>query len=303
MVVAGEAATENIEGEKFILIYRILAQIFLIAFFHVLMIKLLKIKNRLINLITLLKCICVIICWEELDIDIQNTLHQSLLQQFVIALCFVFAIESQICQTLALLFNLLYSLTRHFKFDSKSNISFAVRLTIMHVLLQIYVIISSQKNNKSYSNAQLIAMSANNNINYSQMYSNRVLSPKQAQTQFCIEISEKKNQSAIPMDQKIDDNITESIQQDHLFEVLLTSFDQGIYIIDNSFQQAQIINPLLSNLILKNEKLNLKLFEAKIVDSGISGDEIYMIIPKLHQSNDIESFLRFSQTLDSILSI
>ncbi|CAD8170466.1 unnamed protein product [Paramecium pentaurelia] len=298
IIVTGDAVTLDIEGDKYILIYRILTQIFLIAFFEVSLIKMIKIKNGFINLMTLLKFICVVICWEELDYYTTQQLFQRILDKFLILLGFVFAIESQVCQTLAIVFNLIYTLLRNFEFDSKMNIIMGTKLIVIHVILQFLMFIINKKNIRNNLNSQLVTMGLNNKISYTQLNSQRLSNPNRTLHQLYIDIPENRNISQIPHEQKQEDQQTESVQQDQINEAILSTSEFGIYLIDSLTKSVQVINPQLSNIIMKEDQLNTQFLETELYDFGLLLEESCLLLPKFHRSQDIAQFLKFTETLE-----
>ncbi|CAK76839.1 unnamed protein product (macronuclear) [Paramecium tetraurelia] len=294
IIVTGDAVNEKIQGDKFIMIYRILTQILLIAFFEVLLLRLLKIKNGLINLVTLLKFICVVICWEELDYYTEEQLFHRILDKFLILMFFVFAIESQVCQTLAIIFNLVYTLLRNFEFNSKINTIFGIKIIVIHVILQFFMITVNKKNIRPNSNSQLVAMGSSNKMIYTQLNSQRQSNPN---------IPENRNISQLPQEQKQDDQQTESVQQDQINEAILSSAELGIYLVDNLTQSVQVINPQLSNIIMKEDQLSTEFLETELYDFGLLLEEPCLLLPKFHRSHDIGQFLIFTKTLEYFPSI
>ncbi|CAD8131632.1 unnamed protein product [Paramecium pentaurelia] len=298
IIVTGDAITLKIQGDKYILIYRILTQIFLIAFFEVLLLKLIKIKNGFINLVTLLKLICVVICWEELDYYAEQQIFQRILDKFLILVFFVFAIESQVCQTIAIIFNLIYTLLRNFEFDSKLNIIFGIKLIVFHIILQFLMIMFNKKNIRNNLNSQLIAMGSNNKLIYTQLNSQRISNPNRTLHQLYIDIPENRNISQIPQEQKQEDQQTESVQQDQINEAILSSAELGIYLVDSQTKTVQVINPQLSNIIMKEDQLSTQFLETELYDFGLLLEESCLLLPKFHRSQDIGQFLTFTQNLE-----
>ncbi|CAD8092124.1 unnamed protein product [Paramecium sonneborni] len=298
IIVTGDAITLDIEGDKYILIYRILTQILLIAIFEVLLIKLIKIKNGLINLMTLLKFISLIICWEELDYYTTQQLFSRILDKFLILVCFVFAIESQVCQTLAIIFNLIYTLLRNFEMDSKITIIFGIKIVVIHVFLQFLMIIINKKNIRNNSNSQLVALGSSSKVSYTYLNSQRLSNPSRTLHQLQIEIPENRNISQIPHEQRQDDQQTESVQQDQMNEAILSSAEFGIYLIESLNKNVQVINSQLSNIVMKEDQLSTQFLETELYDFGLLLEESSLLLPKFHRSQDIAQFLKFAQTLE-----
>ncbi|CAD8086862.1 unnamed protein product [Paramecium sonneborni] len=298
IIVTGDAITLEIEGDKYILIYRILTQILLIAIFEVLLIKLIKIKNGLINLMTLLKFISLIICWEELDYYAKQQQFSRILDKYLILVCFVFAIESQVCQTLAIIFNLIYTLLRNFEMDSKLTIILGIKIIVIHVLLQLMMIIINKKNNKKNSNSQLVTLGSNTKMSYTYLNSQRISNPNRTLHQLQIDIPEHRYFSQMPHEQRLDDQQTESIQQDQLNEAILTSAEFGIYLIENLNKNVQVINSQLSNIVMKEDQLSAQFLETELYDFGLLLEESCLLLPKFHRSQDIAQFIKFTQTLE-----
>ncbi|CAD8164223.1 unnamed protein product [Paramecium octaurelia] len=286
------ALNYEIQGEKLIFIYRIIIQVFLIIAFHIVMSKLEKEKTSQINILTFLKFVLMMLLWTETDYDFVqgNEMDQRSysLEVYGMMIFFVIAIESQIVKSIAILFSLLYTLLRQPKFKNHTEIIGSTKIILVHIFIQLFQIyhlysipktkIDQKSLNESPLLSQRVGLTVTQRENTDTQNKKIIIQEVVAQ--------ELENQKGIS-------------NQEEVFEMLLTGFQCGIYILETAKQPVRIINSFMSHIVLIDEQLNSDLMQLELYDFGIMQENHnYTILPCFHRSKDISHFVGFTQTLE-----
>ncbi|CAD8079889.1 unnamed protein product [Paramecium sonneborni] len=112
-----DACIYNVDGTRRILIARIIVQAGLLIIFWLIFHCLRKLRNGFLNVATFLYFISLFICWTETDYYLfyeQKKPYTSYTAEiYTLLFALVILQESQVCQTISLLFSLFYSLFRY----------------------------------------------------------------------------------------------------------------------------------------------------------------------------------------------
>ncbi|CAD8175592.1 unnamed protein product [Paramecium octaurelia] len=303
-----DASTQKVDNARIMLIVRIIIQAGLLVLFWLIFKFLRKLRNGLLNVATFTYFILLSICWTETDYYLFYELNKPYasytaeIQTLMLGL--VLLQESQICQTISLLFSLFYSLFRIQIFQHKIDILSSIRIVLIHIAFQIYLLQLPQQKKKL--NNQLVMLGQQSN-NYLPIQSNRQSQPNQQWristylNQQDYEIKNrytqqfKENGVIISEDNRLD---TERQSLDQFYENVLNNIQIGIFVIDNLQSAVKSINPYMSHLVLKDDQLSDEFLNTEMFDFGIAFEDNLTVLPKFHRSKDIGNFIKFMQTLD-----
>ncbi|CAD8077317.1 unnamed protein product [Paramecium sonneborni] len=254
--------------------------------------KLSKEKTLYINIITLLKFVLMMIMWTETDFDLiqenQIDYRSYSLEVYGLMIFFVIAIESQIFKTIAILFSLFYTIIRQPKFQNYIEIIASTKIILIHIFLQLFQIYHQYMIPKTNTEFQ--------SKNQSPLFSQRVVQLISQRDQ--TEPLNKKNNIQEAVSEELDNQKT-ILQKEDLFDVLVTGFQCGIYILENVKQPVYIINSFMSHIVLIDENLNSDLIQLELFDFGIMQEnQSLTILPNFHRSKDINQFIAFTQTFE-----
>ncbi|CAK76693.1 unnamed protein product (macronuclear) [Paramecium tetraurelia] len=303
-----DVSTQSVDGTRIMMIARIIVQAgLLLVFWHIFK-CLRKIRNGFLNVATFIYFISLFICWTETDYylfnEIQKPYTSYTAEIYILLLALVILQESQICQTISLLFSLFYSLFRIQLFQNKIDILSSIRIVLIHVAIQIFLLQLPQQKQKL--NNQLV-MLGQQSKNYVPMQSNRHSQLNQ-QLRLSTYINQqnydvtqrlkqqlKENEVAVSEENRLD---TERQNLDQFYENVLNNIQIGIFILDNLQSAVKSINPYMSHLVLKDDQLSDEFLNYEMFDFGISFEDNLTVLPKFHRSKDIGNFIKFMQTLE-----
>ncbi|CAD8064107.1 unnamed protein product [Paramecium primaurelia] len=307
-----DASTQKMDGTRIMLIVRIIVQAVLLILFWLIFNCLRKFRNGFLNVATFIYFISLSICWTETDYylfyELKKPYSSYTAEIQTLLLGLVLLQESQICQTISLLFSLFYSLFRIQLFQNKIDILSSIRIVLIHIAFQIFLLQLPQKKKKL--NNQLV-MLGQQSKNYVPIQSNRQSLPNQQWrlstylNQQDYEIKKgltqqfKENEVIVSEENRLD---TERQNLDQFYENVLNNIQIGIFVLDNLQTPVKSINPYMSHLVLKDDQLSDEFLNSEIFDFGIAFEDNLTVLPKFHRSKDIGNFIKFMQTLEQSIN-
>ncbi|CAK78216.1 unnamed protein product (macronuclear) [Paramecium tetraurelia] len=219
--------------------------------------KLEKEKTSQINILTFLKFVLMMLLWTETDYDFVqgNEMDQRSysFEVYGMMIFFVIAIESQFVKTIAILFSLLYTLLRQPKFKNPTEIIGSTKIILGHIFIQLFYFYHLYSMPKTKMEQK--------SLNESPLLSQRVgLTVTQREN---TDTQNKKINFQEVVAQELDNEKAIS-NQEEVFEMLLTGFQCGIYILETAKQPVRIINSFMSHIVLTDEQLNSDLMQLEL---------------------------------------